>query len=334
MWIVFAAASAATLNVDPSNPSAYQTIQAAIDAANPGDTIAIQPGTYPDCVDTSGKDLTLQGVAGPAVTAIRVENLCPGLGLPASSAVIVESGETVRITGLTLYGRVGALRVDGADVTLDGVVLDGTNTLGEPVASGVEAQSSTLTVRDSTFSNHFGYLGAAILAGNTGVVIRDSRFTANHAEEWGGAIHWATDNAVSLDIERTTFEANLADGSEGGAILASEPTFGTPVGTVRIVDSRFVGNGPGGGTGSLMGGAVRLARIGDVTVSGNVFERNLAPNGGGALSIVASDEVAVVGNHFCDNGARSFAGGAAWSLGNVSERWSRNVFLANYGELS
>ncbi|MEO0603189.1 MAG: right-handed parallel beta-helix repeat-containing protein, partial [Myxococcota bacterium] len=334
MWIVFAAASAANLNVDPSNPSAYQTIQAAIDAANPSDTIAIQPGTYPDCVDTSGKDLTLQGVAGPAMTAIRVESLCPGQGFASSSAIVVENGETVRITGLTLYGRGGALWANGADVTLDSVVLDGSNTLGDPVATGVQAQSSTLTVRDSTFSNHFGFLGAAISTWNTDVVIRDSQFTANHAEESGGAIDWAADNAVSLDIERTTFEANLADGNDGGAISALEPAFGPLTATVRIVDSRFVGNGPGVATGPLMGGAVRLTRIGDVTVSGNVFERNLAPNGGGALLVVASEEVAVVGNHFCDNGARFFSGGAAWSLGNRSERWSRNVFLANNGELS
>ena len=53
-------------------PSAYPTIQAAIDAAQNGDEVRIAPGTYTGTgnrdVDTGGKTVSLVGSGGAAVT--------------------------------------------------------------------------------------------------------------------------------------------------------------------------------------------------------------------------------------------------------------------------
>src|SRR5688572_4245804 len=53
-------ASLAPLVVDPSDPEAYQTIAAAVDAAEDGDMILVRPGTYMESV-TITKDITLRG---------------------------------------------------------------------------------------------------------------------------------------------------------------------------------------------------------------------------------------------------------------------------------
>ena len=42
----------------------HATIQAAVAAATDGDVILIQPGTYSECVDLGGLDLTLEGEEG------------------------------------------------------------------------------------------------------------------------------------------------------------------------------------------------------------------------------------------------------------------------------
>jgi hypothetical protein len=50
--------SGSTLNV----PDDYDTIQAAVDAAEPGDLILIGPGTYEEAVDVETEDLTIRGL--------------------------------------------------------------------------------------------------------------------------------------------------------------------------------------------------------------------------------------------------------------------------------
>jgi nitrous oxidase accessory protein NosD len=83
-------------------PSDYPTIQSAIDAAKPGRTIRVLPGTYAEQL-TFTKNLTIVG-AGMDVTIIRAPaTLVPG---PLGSPAIVEAygGARVSISGLTIRG--------------------------------------------------------------------------------------------------------------------------------------------------------------------------------------------------------------------------------------
>ena len=67
---------AATLTVDTSDATAYQTIQDAIDAAASGDTIDVAADTYEECLDTGGKDLTITGSSGSAATRLDGDGDC------------------------------------------------------------------------------------------------------------------------------------------------------------------------------------------------------------------------------------------------------------------
>jgi nitrous oxidase accessory protein NosD len=75
------------------------SIQAAIDAANPGDTIDVAAGTYNDQFLTIEKSLTLQAVGGEVV---MTEDQSP----PNGKAMITEGqpGLSVAINGFDISG--------------------------------------------------------------------------------------------------------------------------------------------------------------------------------------------------------------------------------------
>ena len=56
-------------------PQNYATIQAAVDAACPGQTIRVGPGTYNETVDFGMKSLTLRSTRGAAATTIEAQGL-------------------------------------------------------------------------------------------------------------------------------------------------------------------------------------------------------------------------------------------------------------------
>jgi parallel beta-helix repeat protein len=89
------------------------TIQAAVDAAQPGDTIRVPPGIYRENVRVATSNLTIRGSHGAVLD---------GTGLPGGTGIRVSAlSPTARLTGFTLsgltiqnYARTGVLllRVD------------------------------------------------------------------------------------------------------------------------------------------------------------------------------------------------------------------------------
>lgn len=83
-------------------PTSYPTIQAAVDAAEPGDTIRVRPGTYVEQVSIE-KNVTLTG-AGPFVTTIRAPALLVPGPTGRSAIVTIAAGAHVRMSNLTVSG--------------------------------------------------------------------------------------------------------------------------------------------------------------------------------------------------------------------------------------
>jgi hypothetical protein len=121
-------------------PQQYATIQSAIDAATPGATIVVAPGTYTEQLSIN-KSLSLRG-AGASATTIRapetlvpVPNVVPhpalGIGEEMSGLVVVGNQADVAISGVSVTGPVpcgavvGVWATQGANVRLaDSTVSD------------------------------------------------------------------------------------------------------------------------------------------------------------------------------------------------------------------
>ncbi|MDQ6692906.1 MAG: DUF1565 domain-containing protein, partial [Chloroflexota bacterium] len=152
-----AMASPSTLVVDDDHgqcPSAaYTTIQSAITAASPGDTIQVCAGTYVENI-TIDKPLTLQGSGqGSSLIVPAVSNPdCPGggslCGGTASNIILVQANN-VTIYGFTLNGDNPALT---SGIVVGGADLDARNGI---ITNHTTGLYQNLTVYDTTVQNIF-----------------------------------------------------------------------------------------------------------------------------------------------------------------------------------
>ncbi|HYC53722.1 MAG TPA: choice-of-anchor Q domain-containing protein [Candidatus Binatia bacterium] len=97
-----APAQAATIDV----PADHATIQAALHAAGPGDTVLVAPGTYNEKVafassGTPGSPIVLTSSAGAATTILS------GASVPGDNIVLIDNRSHVSVIGLTIRDNTG-----------------------------------------------------------------------------------------------------------------------------------------------------------------------------------------------------------------------------------
>jgi len=146
LFIQAAVLRASTLLV----PGSYPNIQAAINAASPGDVVLVSPGQYPQNLDYLGKAIAVRSVSGPAVTTINVNG---------GTAVNMESNS--ELTGFTVSGAAADF---GAGVAISGV--------GQLIKGNI-FQNDTETA---------GGFGAAIGGNNASPTVEDNIFRNNSAD--------------------------------------------------------------------------------------------------------------------------------------------------------
>ena len=137
-------ASAGTLQVGTCTAKEphFATIQSAVDAALPGDTVQVCPGDYAEEV-TITHDLTLRNVKNQAQ---------PRIVIPAGGAV----ANTARLNGTATAAQIAVIPAAPANVTITNIVVDGT---GNNIATctlelvGIYYRNAGGTVNGSTVQN-------------------------------------------------------------------------------------------------------------------------------------------------------------------------------------
>jgi len=320
--VVGASSTGRIITVDDDAPADFTTIQAAIDDANDGDTIKIQPGTYSG---NGNRDIDFLG------KAITVTSTDPNDPNTVAQTVIDENGKIFLfqnaedansvLDGLTIihgsYDDCG-IYITGSAPAIRHCVLtsNATGWFETGRAIWCEAASSP-TIESCLFTDNAADRGGAIYCIASTITATDCVFRNNWAiEHTGGAIRARESKIVALNC---TFQEN--HGTGGAISLEGYPS---DLSEVIVRDCVFIGN-TGLGTARAGGGALTNAGY-KMTVTGSLFAGNWSAEGGAILN---AGETVIKNCLFVGNSAEY--GGALCSMGG-SVNVLNSTFAGNYSE--
>ena len=209
------------LTVDPSLPAQYMTIQAAINAAFPGETVLVAPGVYHESL------IFRNGVSvvgpGPALATIAGSGVAD---VPTAS--IRNLPQRLRLTGFTITG--GAITTPNR-------------------GGGIDIFQSNVDVTGNVIKGNSARHGGAIFLsgdpanlGATTPTVTDNIITGNSAIKRGGAI-FVTSAPPGARIRHNTIDANTSQEAGGGIVLSTTGTFEISNNLVTGNSSPLAGNG-------------------------------------------------------------------------------------------
>jgi hypothetical protein len=227
-------------SVDPDDarvPTTHATLQAAVDALPDGAEICVEPGTYAEALDLSGRTLRFSGQRGPAVTILDVGTTAPMIRVVGESETF-EAGD-VTLSGFTITG--GEIAADG--VAVQGgfaQVVDGTLRLEDVTVTGlsgsmsnggsldgllVHSDGGSLTLHDVTVDGAQITLGPDAATGTSA----SPAFAGGLVRTIGGELD--IDTLVVTDLLITADPTRATCGYVGAALLAGDGQLRSSSGT-------------------------------------------------------------------------------------------------------
>ncbi len=235
-------AGARTITVDNDAPADFNNIQAAIDDANNGDTVEIQPGRYTGPgnrdIDFKGRAITIRSTDpnDPNVVAATIID-CNATQQDPHRGFNFVSGEEPNsvLGGLKITGGYAPNQPEVYDRSVGGAIyILGSPTIFRCVISGNYAgyDGGGISVRgDSeagiayctiTQNSAGSYGGGIYCRPDTDATIGHCMIDRNHAGRYGGAIYCPTNLAThSTKISHCTITKNSAGINRGGILAGS-----------------------------------------------------------------------------------------------------------------
>ena len=285
--IVYAYASSHIIDV----PSDQPTIQAGINASTSGDTVLVQPGTYIERIEFSGRNISLGSlflITGDTnyITTTIID------GDSLGSVVTIDDGEdsTALITGFTVrngfadYGA-GIKCNDSSPTIFRNVIRDNiyTHQGGGVYIDGRSPHLSNCIITNNSSVGPWGTgsMGSGIACVNSNAIISKNLITANRCgienenDGFGAGVFCAASSAL---ITQNVISGNFATMSGGGLDCIGQGT--------AIFNNIITGNWTMHGGGGIAGSA---------TIINNVIVNNSAGLYGGGFH--SGDEVSNIANN-------------------------------------
>jgi hypothetical protein len=192
---------ARTLTVDCNGGGRYADILDALDAAQSGDTISVEPCTYYGSLHFKGKAVTIQSTGGAAVTTI--------LGSPGKAVIEVDDGEApgTEVSGFTIKGGGGALipAIDDeiSSLTLRDDIITGNSGTYTIYGHGAHMVLERVTIEDNVASE------GLVIRGRRGeIVLKDSTLRCGT-----NSVGYITEHGAAF-TDGSTFDCPGATGVE------------------------------------------------------------------------------------------------------------------------
>jgi hypothetical protein len=227
-------------------PDDYTTIQTAIDAAEEGDEIVVQPGIYHEAINLQGKAIHLRSNDGPETAVIDASGLFTSVVTCTSAEEAGTIIEGFTITGGSVVdeaGRGGGILSIGSSPTVTNCVITGNSVHGfghsEPSSGGgIHHEVGSMTLSNCVISDNSAFGDLSASGGGMRIVyanptITNCQFIGNSTSAgpaastgygWGGAIAIVGSHPVFGDpqFSNCTFLNNVAEGYSvglGGGVL-------------------------------------------------------------------------------------------------------------------
>lgn len=291
-------ACAAIIHVPGDHPG----IQAAINAAQSGDTVLVAAGEYHGNLVVASKNIVLQSAMGPEATVLDGDFAGSVLRITGVGRSMKVDGFTIR-NGLSSNG--GGISLSGAAPTIINNVIAGNRGAS---GNGIQVQFSAPLIQNNIIENNTNMPGVSGGGGGGGIYVGGD-----------GCMEGVCTEIVGNLIEGNTTPNFLSGG--GILLFASGP--------VRILRNTIRGNstpGEGGGIAAFNGS--------DALIESNVIEGNAVTGsggeGGGVYWLVPSGRRGpfLVNNTIINNSA--VAGSAVYADGfDISSRIANNIILGN-----
>ena len=263
--------------------SAFTTIQEAVDAANPGDTVRVQAGEYIEQV-TINKSLDLIG-AGVSDTIIKA---------PTSDRATV-SWLTDRGTEVNDYVVAAYTATDTIDVRIEGFTIDA-NEQGKTTATRRLDGVFFGNVKDTDASSVAGLFSCCVTnfgSGTAGVMVEGNsvlHVEGSTIEEYTSFGIDADGNFSATDLNVTICDNVLVGNAAGYGVIV----YGDAAATIQRNDI----SGSTGATsyGIMVSNTEKVVTIGGSTANGNTVNGNFI-----GIQLQVSNNAHIIGNTLLDN---------------------------------
>ena len=267
-------ASGKIIYVDDDGQADFNTIQAAIDDSNDGDTVLVAPGTYTGegnrDIDFKGKAIAVKSEEGPQTCIID----CQGAESNPHRGFYFHTNEDVNsvLQGFTITNGYNTYYSGGA----------------------ILCETSSPHIKDCIVTKNAAWFGGGIACGSSNAVIDNCHIIGNWAEkDRGGGIFCVLGSPYILDClieDNTAFE-------DGGGVKCNNSNITISHCTIRNNSAKTGGGIDGNG---------------EMTLINCLIIGNKAEGGGGG--IVSDGEITLLNCTIFGNRAGSYGGGISFSV--------------------
>lgn len=204
-------------------PSAFPTIQNAIDNAVDGWIIEVAPGLYGETLTLDDRSISIIGTAGAEFTILHGTGGVTAIAVDGTSG-IAGVGAPPLVRGFTIRGGSGGTPIVGTQISAGG---------------GIFANASNIVIEDCIVTGNSAGSGGGVAFVGGSPTLESVRIHGNSASADGGAVLLYESSASLIDV---VFEDNTA-GFRGGAIFAYQGSSAVTGGRIRSNSATTFGGG-------------------------------------------------------------------------------------------